>query len=453
MRFTSFLEKGWLQSHPRAGGLRSPHFFLLLLLSACAVTSPEPPAIPPPLCGKAPIPSEERLAFVQVESGLPRSGQWRDRFDLADMNGDGDLDLVHGPRRKGVAAPAIFLGNGEGRFIPWRTAHFPPLPYDYGDAKAADFDGNGRMDVALSSHLRGLTVLVQESEGHFSPWAGGLDFRLPAGGVEPPFASRAIAATDWNGDGRPDLLALNEGPSQLGPRPPSDSMALFLNRGGEWQRVEADSPRGIFGTSIAAGDVDGDGNRDAVLGTNVAGARSLVQLGTRASWTSRELPSLAERAAVTAVALHDFDGERRDAIIAASAWPKDDTTCVGLDIIRLRNNGDEASALVREASNDPIVAVVPADFNGDRRTDLLALRVRGSMALFRKTASGFVRDADVPAPETMAGCDASDAHAADLDRDGTPEVIVSYAGDLLSGAGVQCARGGGFVVWRVNSRP
>ena len=444
MRFTSSLAKGWLQSHP---------FFLLLLLTACSVASSPPRVAPAPPCGNAPIPSEERLAFVQVDSGLPRSGQWRDGFDLADMNGDGDLDLVHGPRRKGVASPAIFLGNGEGRFNPWRTAHYPPLPYDYGDAKAADFDGNGLMDVALSSHLRGLTVLVQEGDGHFSPWAGGLDLRLPAGGVEPPFASRAIAVIDWNGDGRPDLLALNEGPSQLGPRPPSHSMALFLNRGGEWQRVEADAPHGIFGTSIAAGDVDGDGKNDAVLGTNVAGARSLVQLGNGESWTSRELQSLAERAAVTAVALHDFDGDRRDAIIAASAWPKGDGTYVGLDIIRLMNDGDEAFALVRGASNDPIVTVVPADFDGDGRTDLLALRMRGSMALFRGAATGFVRDAEVPPPAAMAGCDASDAHAADLDRDGTPEVIVSYAGDLLSGAGVQCARGGGFVVWRVNSRP
>ncbi len=391
--------------------------------------------------------------FTQVDSGLPRSGQWRDGFDLADMNGDGDLDLVHGPRRKGAATPVIFLGNGEGTFIPWRTAHFPPLPYDYGDAKAADFDGNGLMDVALSSHLRGLTVLVQESEGHFSPWAGGLELRLPAGGVEPPFASRAIAVTDWNGDRRPDLLALNEGPSQLGPRPPAESMALFLNRGGEWQRVDAGAPRGIFGTSIATGDVDGDGNRDAVLGTNVAGARALVQLGSRESWTSRELHSLAERASVTAVALHDFDGDRRDAIIAASAWPKANTTCVGLDIIQLVNDGDEAIALSRDASNDPFVAIVPADFDGDGRTDLLALRMRGSLAVFRRTGAGFVRDADVPPPATMAGCDGSDAHAADLDRDGTPEVIVSFAGDLLSGAGAPCARGGGFVVWRVNSRP
>ena len=421
MRLTISPVKGWLQSRP---------FFLLLLLSSCA-TAPAPPP-----CGLAGIRTEPRLAFAPVDSGLPRSGQWRDGFDLADMNGDGDLDVVHGPPRKGRATPAIFLGDGAGHFIPWRTARFPPLPLDYGDAKAADFDGNGTMDLALASHLRGLTVLVQESEGHFAPWASGLELRLPAGGIDPPFTSRAIAVADWNRDGLPDLLALNEGPTQFGPRPPAEALALYLNRRGEWQRISAPAPRDLYGTSIAAGDVNGDGYPDAILGSSVAGARSLLQLGDGRSWTSRELATLAAGAYVTAVAVHD------GAILTASAWQ---SRCVAIDA--------GSTPLLREESNDPFVAIVPADLDGDTRPDLLALRRHGSMTAFRGTASGYVRDADVAAPASMAGCDAYDAQAADLDRDGAAEVIVSFAGDVMPTLGEQCTHGGGFVVWRVNFRP
>ena len=424
MRSSTSPVKGWLQRHP---------FFLLLFLFACAVA---PKRVPAPPCGVAAIPAEDRLAFEPHESGLPRSGQWRDGFDLADMNGDGELDVVHGPARKGPGVPAIFLGDGAGRFIPWRVAHFPSLPLDYGDAKAADFDGNGMMDVAFASHLRGVTVLVQESDGHFAPWGSGLDLRLPAGGVDPPFTSRAIAVIDWNSDGLPDLIALNEGPSELAPRPPADAMALFLNRRGEWQRITAPSPKGIYGTSIAAGDMNGDGHPDAVLGSNVAGARSLLQIGDGTSWTSRELGSLANDAFVTAVAVHDRT------ILAASAWH---SACVALDA------GD--TPLLRESSNDPFVAIVAADVDGDTRADLLALRKRGSMAVFRGTSGGYVRNEDVPAPATMTGCSAYDAHAADLDHDGAAEVIVSFAGDATPTLGEPCTRGGGFVVWRVNSRP
>lgn len=420
------LPRGWPAGRP---------LLFLLLLSSCA-TAPPPATTPAPPCGVVSIASGARLAFTAIDSGLPRSGQWRDGFALADMNGDGELDVVHGPPRKGPPVPAIFLGDGNGRFTPWRTARFPPLPLDYGDAKTADFDGNGLMDIALAAHLRGLTVLVQESEGHFAPWADGLDLRLPAGGVEPPFTSRAIAVTDWNGDGAPDLLALNEGPTQFGPRPPAETMALFLNRRGEWQRVSAASPRDVFGTSIATGDIDGDGDADAVLGSSVAGARALVQIGNGTSWTSRDLDALEPDAFVTAVAIHD------GTLLTGSAWQ---SSCVALDAAE--------TALLRESSNDPIVAIVPADLDGDTRTDLVALRMRGSMAAFRGTSNGFVRDADVAAPATMAGCDAFDAQAADIDHDGAAEVIVSFAGDVVPTLGEQCTRGGGFVVWRVNSRP
>src|SRR5258707_1200039 len=40
------------------------------------------------------------LTFQPFGAGLPTSGQWREGFRLADLNGDGQLDLVHGPARK-----------------------------------------------------------------------------------------------------------------------------------------------------------------------------------------------------------------------------------------------------------------------------------------------------------------------------------------------------------------
>ena len=67
-------------------------------------------------------PETDRLRFVPFGEGLPQSGQWRDGFAVADMNGDGHLDIVHGPPRKSFGTPVIFLGNGKGSWRRWQEA-------------------------------------------------------------------------------------------------------------------------------------------------------------------------------------------------------------------------------------------------------------------------------------------------------------------------------------------
>ena len=46
------------------------------------------------------VPQVDVLRLLPFGDGLPARGQWRNGFALADMNGDGYLDIVHGPARK-----------------------------------------------------------------------------------------------------------------------------------------------------------------------------------------------------------------------------------------------------------------------------------------------------------------------------------------------------------------
>jgi len=435
-------------SYPKKGRpWRRPFFSLLLLISAAARVDADTE------CRGPTLDASQRFRVSPLETGLPTVGQWRDGYDLADMNADGRLDLVHGPPRKSHGRPVIFLGDGAGRFTLWSTAHFPPLPYDYGDLKAADVNGDGMMDVALAAHLRGLTVLINEGRGSFAPWAAGLRLETQERAPEGIFSSRSIALTDWNGDGKPDLLALNEGPARLAEKPrASDSLALYLNRGGYWQETEPTQSLRIFGSSLAVGDVDADGHPDAILGTEASGARLLVGLGQGESWAPRELRSLPPRAAVTAVAAHDFDRDGKDEILFGSRFAEDDGYCTELDLVHWSEAHEARVHLWSERSRDPVTTIVAADFDRDGRDDILAARQSGALLFFAAGPQGYTRDVTIPHPDWLSGCHAYQARAADLDGDARLELILSFAGERTT-SGEQCLSGGGFAVWRVEAAP
>jgi hypothetical protein len=347
--------------------------------------------------------------------------------------------------------PSIFLGDGRGRFQEWKEAHFASQPYDYGDIKAADFNGDGRLDIALSAHLRGVTVLIGEGGGHYAPWNRGLMLRPPAESVlEPVFTSRALAVADWNRDGKPDLLALNEGPSRLGGGGVTAALGLWFNRDGLWDLAVPKQALNGFGDAIAVGDVDGDGNPDALIGTGVAGNRLLLQKGDGNLYAAQELRSLPLQAAVTAVALHDFDGDGRDEVVDAARAVENAQFCILLQIVHAAGSGKEIPlALWSAVSRESIVALAAGDIDRDGRDDLVAVREGGEILTFAGTRRGFARDLRLEPPETLRGCRVFDAHLADIDSDGSLELVVAYAGEDSIGDTAPCRGNGGFHAWRL----
>jgi hypothetical protein len=436
---------------------------MLCLLAAACSSQPRKPVLTPEAAARArdaqsackpvKLRSTQQFAASAIDTGLPASGQWRDGFALADMNGDGRLDLLSGPARKGNAQPVIFLGDGQGRFQTWKEAHFPPMPFDYGDAKAADFNADGRLDIALSAHLRGLTVLISEGGGHYAPWSNGLILRVPAESVlEPVFTSRALAVTDWNRDGRPDLLALNEGPTRLGGGGVTTAVGLWFNRDGLWDIAKPEQALHSFGDAIAVGDVDGDGNPDALIGTSVAGNRLLLQKGDGNLYSARELRSLPLAAAVTAVALHDFDGDGSDEAIAAVRAVENTQFCILLQSVHAAGSDKEQPlALWSAVSRESIVALATGDIDRDGHDDLVAVRESGEILTFAGTRRGFSRDLRLEPLAAMQGCKVFDAQLADIDADGSLELIVAYAGEDSIGDTTPCRGNGGFRAWRLRS--
>jgi FG-GAP-like repeat/FG-GAP repeat len=395
---------------------------------------------------KVELPVVSRLRFVPFDTGLPRRGQWRNGFDIGDMNGDGQLDIIHGAARKGAARPVVFLGDGKGTWRVWQEARFPDtVRYDYGDVAVADWNGDGQMDVALGMHILGLRALVGDGKGGFKLWTEGLDYRTPRAGDPPPgFSSRAITAVDWNGDKRPDLLALGEGMhlNVAGEKPEvaeagsSFGPAVYLNEGsGAWVRQDQGTDSGqLFGDSLATGDFNGDGRRDFVTSASFVGRQDLIHLGREKGWEKARL-ELRPRGYVTAVAAGDFDNDQRDDVAVAYINSELGVLRSGIDVFLARPGKDglswERHGLAAVDGRNGYFAMDTGDLDGDKLVDLVALTDDGQVHIFLGASQGSFARAELPAGPAVAepGCRGYDVRLVDFDQDGRDEIVADFAGE------------------------
>jgi len=179
---------------------------------------------------------------------------------VGDFNHDGKQDLAVTLSDAGVF---VFLGNGDATFQPpvyYRTQSYPS------QVITGDFDGDGNLDLGLVS--AGGIDLANHIPGA-PAWHGGVSILLGCGdgtfkkarhyttGINPC----ALAAHDFNGDGKLDLAVVDAG------QPPAPGSLRILpgNGDGTFQtpRVYA---KGIPGGSIALGDFDADGQIDVAIG-------------------------------------------------------------------------------------------------------------------------------------------------------------------------------------------
>lgn len=420
--------------------------------------------------------SSQQLQATSFSQGLPTSGQWRHGFAIADMNGDGHLDIIHGPARKTLRPPVIFLGDGQGTWTRWQDAQFPALPFDYGTAQVGDLNGDGKPDLVLGVHLRGLLALTQDGRGNFAEARTGIDFTTNAKQGS-AFSSQAIQLADWNSDGRLDILALSEGP-QLGRArsrsgsPSSQGVRIYLNNGdGSWTpHIHSGEVRAIFGASLTVGDFNGDGRQDFATGSYVQGRKDLTNLSKAdGSWETLAIDSLRPTALMHSVVAGDFDRDGRDDLAVAYLSYEAEQWRSGIDVLYARHHGQNGQdgqwqrrALLVEEGQHGAIALGVGDLNGDQHRDLVTLTADGRTLLFLNDGAGFFSRDKLKIPTFGNGCRGSHVALADLDGDGNDDIVASFSSEAQSEesqpektsrrAVPVCPTEGGVTAWRVTPR-
>ncbi len=291
------------------------------------------------------------------------------RMVVGDLNHDHFMDLV------GCAEGRIetFLGRGRGSFDRPRYTASPgcfarwqwgSLPLSLGDMNA---DGN--LDLLMPGG-----VGFGRGDGSFDvhPW--------PAAGV-------MLASADFNLDGPMDA-ALYE--HRTYPEPPFDEFFLRIVKGGRngldpSVTVINLADHDIFDvSSMAVGDLNKDGTPDLLISTEFS-LRVLLGVGDGTLGVPQRYEAMCFPGDLRVA---DFDG---DGNLDVAETGSVEATCTQSGIGILFGDGEGAFSSTRRFAPGVNRLIVPGDFNGDGRIDLVGLDTDSRLALLLNQGKGLQR--------------------------------------------------------------
>jgi hypothetical protein len=293
----------------------------------------------------------------------PRHDVAIDRYpysaELADLNGDGILDVITANASSDNLS--VLLGKGDGAFQPrldFATGAGPE------SVAVSDFNSDTKLDLAVANEAGNtVSILLGTGDGSFG---GHMDLDT---GQNP----LAIVAGDFNGDGKSDLA--------VGNGAPANAVSILMGNGdGGFKAYQAFPVAGPV-LSLAVADFNHDGNLDIVASTSTSDLSILMGNGDGSFRPHVDVSTGGTNLAVTTL---DFDHDGQTDI-AAACYNDNGSGYIAL----LLGNGDGTFQAHQDNYALPFVPfwIGAGDFDTNGQPDLVTMNY-GTASLFLGKSNG-----------------------------------------------------------------
>jgi hypothetical protein len=366
---------------------------------------------------------------------------------IADVNGDGKPDLIIANEQQSKTDPAgsisVMLGKGNGTF---RAA----VNYSSGGESAysivvADVNGDGKLDLVVANGCLGsdcstgsVGVLLGKGDGTFEK------VRTYSSGAASVFGSH-VAVGDLNGDDKLDLAVATTGSTCCS----EGFVGVLLGNGdGTFRKAKMYSTGGFDAIGwVEIADLNGDKKPDLVVANYcatdcsyppVAGSVGvLLGNGNGTFKAVKTYPSGGDGAVSVAVA--DLNNDGKPDILVANCGPEacgPGSPGGNVGVLIGKGNGTFKPVVNYLAANSPF-DVIAADMNGDGKLDILVSNWgtpnpetnNGAVTVLQGKGNGTFRPAQT---FPSGGAEAPSVAVADVNNDGRPDIVLACVADSLN---------------------
>lgn len=292
---------------------------------------------------------------------------------VADVNGDGKPDLIVantcGDGSCTTGTISVFLGKGDGTFQ-------SPSTFSSGGSTTfsvavADMNGDGKLDLVVADMLGSINgdgivgVLLGNGDGTFQSAVN-----YDSGG----YITSSAAVGDVNGDGRPDVVAANYCASDLTSFCNYGTVTVMLGNGnGTLAPPVSYNLIQISADSVTIADLNRDGRNDIVAANGSASVNVLLGNGdgTFRSAVSYSIGGYS----ITSVIVADLNADGIPDIGAATLCSSS-SNCYGhqslgtVQVLIGNGNGTFQAAAAFDPGGYDSISITSGDANGDGRADL-----------------------------------------------------------------------------------